>query len=352
MQENCNIDKIDHLVSSFFEKGLSADERIELKKLLEDSDNKRHFKEMYKVELVARNLKSDEYLETAYNKVMSNIKKVTPEHTTQKRRYALVWRNVAAIALLLLSCWATYEWGSYSRNIDSDKVTMVNAPLGSKSVLSLPDGSVVTLNSGSSITYTRSFGDEERKIELHGEAFLEVQKDEKPFVVSAKGTEIIVLGTSFNVKAYDEEEWIETTLVKGSVKIKPDVNQEIPEVYLKPNETVLICKKNDKDIQVELKKDINTLLYTSWKDSKWIIQKETLASIAKKLERKYKVKIDIEDERLKQYKFTGILMDETIQQTLDLMKDTAPIDYSWKQGIIKIRIDKQRNKDFEKIIIN
>ena len=70
----------------------------------------------------------------------------------------------------------------------------------------------------------------------------------------------------------------------------------------------------------------------------------------KKLERKYKVQISIEDELLKHYKFTGILMDETIQQTLDLMRDTAPIDYAWEQGIIKIRVDKKRSRDFEKIM--
>ena len=55
---------------------------------------------------------------------------------------------------------------------------------------------------------------------------------------------------------------------------------------------------------------------------------------------------------MKHYKFTGILMDETIQQTLDLMRDTAPIDYCWEQGVIKIRMDKQRSRDFEKIMSN
>ena len=350
MQENNNIDRINELVSSFFEKGLSEEERTELKKLLETPDNKRYFREVYTIELVARNMKPDNYLESAYDRVMGTIKEQSHNQPVQKKRYLMMWKNVAAIALLILSCWAAYEWGSCNDSLVVDGITMVNAPLGSKSVLSLPDGSVVTLNSGSSITYTKSFGNEERKIELHGEAFLEVQKDKKPFIVSAKGTEITVLGTSFNVKAYDDEDIVETTLVRGSVKVKPDAGQDIPEVYLKPNETVLICKKNKEDIQVEFRKDVNTLLYTSWKDPKWIIQKETMESIVKKLERKYKVQISIEDELLKHYKFTGILMDETIQQTLDLMRDTAPIDYAWEQGIIKIRVDKKRSKDFEKIM--
>lgn len=351
MQENNNIDRINSLVSSFFEKGLSAEERIELKAMLEEPDNKRYFKELYKVELIARNLKPDDYLESAYHKVKDSIKVQTHEQpAAKKRKYALVWRNVAAISLFILSCWAAYQWGSSSNHTGDEIATTVNVPLGSRSVLNLPDGSVVTLNSGSSIAYTASFGERERKIELHGEAFLEVHKDRKPFIVSAKGTEITVLGTSFNVKAYDDEDVIETTLVNGSVKVKPDVNGEMPEVFLKPNETVLISKKDKDDVRIELKKNVNTLLYTSWKDPKWIIQKETLESIAKKLERKYKVDIYIENEALKQYKFTGILMDETIQQTLDLMRDTAPMEYYWERGIIKICLDKKRSKDFEKIM--
>ncbi|WP_291591635.1 FecR family protein [Bacteroides sp.] len=350
MQENNNIDRINELIASFFEKGLSAEERTELKRMLADPDNKRYFREAYTIELVARNMKPDNHLGAAYDRIMDTIKEQSHDRPAQqKRRYLLIWRNVAAIALFIISCWAAYEWGSHDDSF-ADGITVVNAPLGSKSVLSLPDGSVVTLNSGSSIAYMKSFGDKERKIELHGEAFLDVQKDNKPFIVSAKGTEITVLGTSFNVKAYDDEDIVETTLVRGAVKVKPDAGQDIPEVYLKPNETVLICKKNKEDIQVEFRKDVNTLLYTSWKDPKWIIQKETLESIVKKLERKYKVRISIEDEQLKHYKFTGILMDETIQQTFDLMRDTAPIDYAWEQGIIKIRVDKKRSKDFEKII--
>ena len=351
MQENNNINRINELISSFFEKGLSEKERTELKKILENPENKRYFREAYTIELVARNMKPDDYMDSAYDRVMDTIKGQSHARPVQKRRYLLVWKNIAAVILFTVSCWAAYEWGSRTDSL-TDGITEVNAPLGSKSVLSLPDGSVVTLNSGSSIAYAKSFGTEVRKIELHGEAFLEVQKDKKPFIVSAKGTEITVLGTSFNVKAYDDEDIVETTLVKGSVKVKPDTGREIPEVYLKPNETVLICKKNKDDIQVELKKDVNTLLYTSWKDPKWIIQKETLESIVKKLERKYKVEISIQDEQLKHYKFTGILMDETIQQTLDLMRDTAPIDYCWEQGVIKIRMDKQRSRDFEKIMSN
>lgn len=352
MQENNNIDRINSLVSSFFEKGLSDEERIELKAMLEDPDNKRYFKDLYKVELIARNLKPDDYMESVYNKVKDSIKQQSHERPAKKRRYSLVWRNAAAIALIILSSWGAYQWGSSNNNSGNDNniATTIHVPFGSKSVLNLPDGSVITLNSGSSIAYAKSFGEKERKIELHGEAFLEVKKDRKPFIVSAKGAEITVLGTSFNVKAYDDENVIETTLVNGSVKVNPAVNREIPEVYLKPNETVLISKNGNGDVRIELNKNVNTLLYTSWKDPKWIIQKETLESIAKKLERKYKVDISIEEEALKQYKFTGILMDETIQQTLDLMRDTAPMEYYWERGIIKIRLDKKRSKDFEKIM--
>ena len=174
MQENNNINRINELISSFFEKGLSEKERTELKKILENPENKRYFREAYTIELVARNMKPDNYMDSAYDRVMDTIKGQSHARPVQKRRYLLVWKNIAAVILFTVSCWAAYEWGSRTDSL-TDGITEVNAPLGSKSVLSLPDGSVVTLNSGSSIAYAKSFGTEVRKIELHGEAFLEVQ---------------------------------------------------------------------------------------------------------------------------------------------------------------------------------
>ena len=106
MQENNNIDRINELVSSFFEKGLSEEERTELKKLLETPDNKRYFREVYTVELVARNMKPDNYLESAYDRVMGTIREQSHNRPVQKKRYLMMWKNVAAIALLILSCWA------------------------------------------------------------------------------------------------------------------------------------------------------------------------------------------------------------------------------------------------------
>ena len=92
MQENNNIDRINELVSSFFEKGLSEEERTELKKLLETPDNKRYFREVYTVELVARNMKPDNYLESAYDRVMGTIKAcATSRSTATPRISAPAW---------------------------------------------------------------------------------------------------------------------------------------------------------------------------------------------------------------------------------------------------------------------
>ena len=92
MQENNNIDRINELVSSFFEKGLSEEERTELKKLLETPDNKRYFREVYTIELVARNMKPDNYLESAYDRVMGTIKEQSHNQPVQKKRYLMMQR--------------------------------------------------------------------------------------------------------------------------------------------------------------------------------------------------------------------------------------------------------------------
>ena len=108
MQENNNIDRINELVSSFFEKGLSEEERTELKKLLETPDNKRYFREVYTIELVARNMKPDNYLESAYDRVMGTIKEQSHNQPVQKKRN-LMMSFCAYLPTMSIGYWKYYQ---------------------------------------------------------------------------------------------------------------------------------------------------------------------------------------------------------------------------------------------------
>ena len=348
MQEQ-DINRIEHLTSVLLSKGLTNEEYSELKDLLKSPVNKEYFKQLYSIGLISNESKTEQDIELAYQRIIESIHNKEDKPTTKKSKISTLWRNAAAAAILFIAVTGAYQWGiKKSESLAESNTTNIQVPLGSQSILELPDGSFVTLNSGSSIEYSNTFGMSDRNLKLHGEAFFDVKKDKKPFIVSAKRIRLTVLGTQFNLKAYDDEDIVEATLVEGSVKINPDINNDSKEIYLEPNETVVI-KDSDKDgSQLSLQKEVDTDLYTSWKDSRWIIQGETLGSIVRKLERRHNVKIEIVDNALVSYKFSGILMDETIQQTLDIIKDTAPIDYLWDKKTIRIYVDPKRKNAFEK----
>ena len=227
----------------------------------------------------------------------------------------------------------------------------VSAPLGAKSYVVLPDGTKVWLNAGSNIKYSTDFSYHNRNVRLEGEAYFKVAKDkELPFIVNASGLQIRAVGTEFNVKAYDNDGLIETTLIEGKITLKNTLSKhsENSDVVLIPNQKALFIKKNGHlllsdlpeevhankndiqtidDAQIYILKKIDPLPVISWKDNRLIIRSETLDNLAVKLERKYNVHIVFNSADVKKFKFTGTLEDETLQQILDVIKLSAPIRY-------------------------
>lgn len=227
----------------------------------------------------------------------------------------------------------------------------VTVPLGARSLVSLPDGSTVWLNAGSKIRYHNFFNEQSRQVSLEGEAYFKIaKKGALPFTVKTDELNIVALGTEFNVKAYNDEKIIETTLVEGSISIlnkRSDNKGSKQEVCLKPCQKAVYIKNKQqleiKEIQnltvtnpeithpkegslyVASKVDTNPII--AWKYDKLIFRGEELHNIATKLERKYNISISFDSEDVKQFKFTGKLEDETITQVLDVIKLTAPIEY-------------------------
>ncbi|NJK93944.1 MAG: FecR domain-containing protein [Bacteroidales bacterium] len=180
----------------------------------------------------------------------------------------------------------------------------VEAPFGSRTVVNLADGSKVWLNAGSKLKYAVDFGKRNRNVFLTGEAYFDVVKStDMQFIVKTTHLDVKVYGTEFNVKAYPEENTIETTLVKGAVTIVgQDGKSAEMEIRLKPNQLVTFIKdinifksdiiKEKREKQLEravhetdnlvLLPEIDPVVYTSWKDSRWIIEGETMANLTKK----------------------------------------------------------------------
>lgn len=250
----------------------------------------------------------------------------------------------------------------------------VEAPFGSRTVVNLADGTKVWLNAGSKLKYAVNFGQKTREVFLTGEAFFDVVKNQKlQFVVRTSHLDVKVYGTEFNVKAYPEENTIQTTLVRGAVTIVgQDGNGAGKEITLQPNQLVtyikdvnlfkseIIKEKNEKTLEravheadnLVLLPKIDPVVYTSWKDSRWIIEGETLSNLAVKLERRYNVKFEFKSQSLELYKFSGTLKDETLEQVLNLIKISAPIEFKIDGNTVFLFENKSFKKTYDEMLIN
>lgn len=196
----------------------------------------------------------------------------------------------------------------------------VSTPLGVKSDVVLPDGSRVRLNGGTRIVYPALFGDE-RRVEVDGEAYFEVEHDaRRPFVVVTGQVASTVLGTTFNVHAYSEDENFQITLATGSLLV--DGGPESRSVRLRPGEQGFFEKTSG---LLSLRR-VNVEHVLSWQEDRLYFRAEPLASIARSLERQFNVSIAIPDERLRRICFTGEFVEgENIHEIMRIISADSRI---------------------------
>lgn len=295
-----------------------------------------------------------------------------PERTRQRRSIGHVVRMAAAFLLLFCSgILFSYLYNSF--NLPEPRHAIIKAPLGAKSEIILPDGSHVWLNAGSSIKYEDLFNEKNRNITLSGEAYFKVASNKAlPFIVAADDVTVVATGTEFNVKAYEDEEVIETTLVEGAVIVKSrnEKKDKGEEVALEPRQRAVYVR-NRRNLRVEdlenraktipeMEKAEKGTVYVearidpdpiiSWKDNKMIFKGEKLGSLAVKLGRKYNVTFSFEKEEIKDYRFSGILEDETLTQVLDVIRLSAPIGYRLEGKTVMIYEDSSMMQKFNPVL--
>lgn len=227
----------------------------------------------------------------------------------------------------------------------SEKSTVVQVsynrllvPRGGEYQLVLTDGTRVRMNSESRLVYPTQFSKKQRRVVLEGEAFFEVTKDEaRPFVVSTQGIDIRVLGTSFNVTSYPDEEEIKTTLVEGRVVVE-DVDHKGNELVLQPGFQATFEKEGHR-----LKKEkVNVELYTSWKDGRFVFDQSPLEQILNKVSRWYDVKVFYMNEECKNLRFTGGLKRyDNLERMLNMIEKTNDVRFVIKEH--SIMVEKKNN---------
>lgn len=200
------------------------------------------------------------------------------------------------------------------------------APKGSITQMILADSTIVYLNAGSQIRYSPETNNNNREVFLEGEAWFDVVKNEnQPFVVHTHCYDVNVTGTRFNIKSYDPDSEAITTLEEGEVIISSSEKYKIAEnLTLKPGEQV-VFNKDSKEMVV---KTVNTERFTSWKENKLIFINMNMKELVKLFERKYGVDIEIDDQDVLKYHYTGTIKHESILEILEMIKHTLPIQYT------------------------
>ena len=220
--------------------------------------------------------------------------------------------------------------------VENEYNTLI-VPFGKRSRLTLPDNTVVWLNSGSKLIYPVKFSSKKREVFLEGEAMFKVSHDENlPFFVLTSNLDIKVLGTIFNVCAYSDDTTVNTVLESGSVEIRyksalfalQNKEQMVPGM-------MAVYNTNEKSIVQTM---VNTKNFTSWKDGYVILEKSTLGSIIKKLSRYYNVKIEFEKPELEAETFSGYLdLRDSAIKVLELISEMVDIEIEQDDTTIRIK---------------
>lgn len=249
-------------------------------------------------------------------------------------------------------------------NRSTNDISEITTKNGSRTKLQLPDGTQVWLNSGSKLSYDKSYGNGLREVSLSGEAFFDVVKNPSlPFVIHTTSIDIKVLGTAFNVKSFPNEKNTETSLIRGSIEVTLK-NTSRGKIILKPNEKLISANQDssytltgpgqqarlhapavkapEKQEPLVMVSHItysprdSSVIETSWMDNKLIFRSETFEELAVKMERWYGVSIRFADESIKPRRLNGIFENESIQQALEALQLITPFSYKMNKNEIVI----------------
>lgn len=239
---------------------------------------------------------------------------------------ARTFATAAAVALLCLSVWTAYL---YMQPVAMQTVST----LAETRTVNLPDGTSVTLNHYSTLTYPERFKTDNREVELNGEAYFEVSKDKKhPFIVQTEAVDVRVLGTQFNVDAYRDSPDVRTTLLTGSVAVSNKSNSE--HMILKPNE-IAIYNKVEKKLTRKVLEDATDEI--SWRHGEFIFDDVPLRDIARELSNSFGTTIQITDSTLQNYRISARFRNgEDLETILSVLQDAGYFNYSHNDKQITI----------------
>ena len=279
---------------------------------------------------------SQNEIDRAFNKVISHQQ--NPETITvsnKSHQWGWNYKIAAAVSLLIIAGWLIYGISDFSSEIPQVAETNVNilekvVNKGQKLKIHLPDGSIVWLNSESKLTYPDRFNDSMREVNLTGEAFFEVVRNEnKPFIVKTGDLQTKVLGTSFNVKSYEGK--INVALVSGKVSVS-DIDSGSNHL-LNPGEAIQYNVENQEFTPGKF----NLKKVAGWKDGILYFDNASYNEVIETLERWYGVDIITENFQNRPWKYSGEFRNEYLDIVLESISYSKGFDYKIDQNKVYLK---------------
>lgn len=264
----------------------------------------------------------------------------------RSKRLMRVYQVAAVLAFPLAFVFSRYLVTEFKPAPTVQKLCTISAPKGYIAKCTLPDGSEVWVNTHSSIFYdAASFNESNRDVILEGEAYFEVTKNvEKPFRVKTRQLNVLVTGTSFNIKAYPESKFVETVLAEGRIEMELN-NEQRQKIELKPGEKA-VYDNNRKSILIT---PVDCQVYTAWRNGEIIFKDATMQDLINELERLYDIRFKLEDKSIGEFRFRGMFSyNNNLIDALEKIKRTSGIDYFIQNKEVelkKIKIESVKKPD-------
>lgn len=242
---------------------------------------------------------------------------------SSKRRVLSTWLKVAAVLILGIGI----SWGSYQLTREETPSAPIISTIekevarGQKLKVTLDDGTQVFLNSESTLTYPQKFSANKREVTLIGEAFFEVARDtSRPFTINAQDIQVSVLGTSFNINAYEGDSTISVAVASGKVK----VNQTSQHTYFLEPGKELTYQPNLDHFEVN---EFDRMERLAWKDGILYFKDASIQEVKKTLERWYGVEMSIQGDDQLNWQYSGVFERQSLENVLEGMSYVQRFDY-------------------------
>lgn len=262
----------------------------------------------------------------ALRKVMVSIKMDEAEHARKPRRFVGAWRMfcsfIAVPAMAMAVFFGIKFYNASSPSIETGNMQTTTTPFGTRTTITLSDGSCVWLNSGSSLTYPVAFGRGNRIVSLTGEAFFEVESDsEHPFIVKTRNFNVKATGTAFNVNSYESDNISAVMLERGKVNVSTDEGNQC--ITLDPG-NLLTLNESSGNVSV---KEVDPYVYSSWRDGVLIFIDTPLTDVFKRLSQIYNVDFIIRDHSLASHLYKATFDGDPLSDILEIMSLSSSIGF-------------------------